>query len=230
MCFYNINVYDKLILLWVDNKHIPIKVTYISNNQARFFIDKKTNDLCLWTKKKYQDEMIKTLVLSRIKYFLSHISREEKKVSIDINQTRFRIFDKTYNLRQATLKSQKKYEIIFNNIYLNARYQKEDIVRDVYVDIVKQYVTKRVKYWQIKMGLLKNKITLKFSWMRWCYGHCASKGINKYTITFSNYLLSCDYKIVDDTIVHELAHMVHMNHKKEFWDLVRKYIRYSLIY
>ncbi|MDR0545911.1 MAG: M48 family metallopeptidase [Mycoplasmataceae bacterium] len=210
-------------LVFAIDKYVPIHIYYSRSKHAIFYIDRTTNNLCLQTTKKDEEQNIQQLVIPNINAKLSLINRKEEKIAIDINQTRFCIFEKTYTIKQANLKPSIKYEIIFNTIYLNSHFNKQQIIKEVYTDIVSEYMLRRVKYWQIKMGLTKNKIIIKFNWMKYCYAHCKCSGHNTYTITFSNYICACNKESINDTIIHELAHTVHMNHKKQFWDVVKKY-------
>lgn len=53
------------------------------------------------------------------------------------------------------------------------------------------------------------------------YGSCKPRTRELY---FSSRLIMLPEDIVDSIIVHELCHIVHKNHSKEFYDLVKKYI------
>lgn len=59
-------------------------------------------------------------------------------------------------------------------------------------------------------------IRLKLNVSNW--GSCSTNKI----INLSSRLLLTPQFITDYIIVHELAHLVHMDHSKRFWDLVRK--------
>ena len=44
-----------------------------------------------------------------------------------------------------------------------------------------------------------------------------------HTITLNSKLIEYDYDKIDYVIIHELSHIKHFNHSKDFWDLVSKY-------
>jgi len=73
----------------------------------------------------------------------------------------------------------------------------------------------RIRHYSQKMGLSPSEIRYKSLRRRW--GSCDSKGV----ITFNVMMMQLSYRHVDYIIVHELAHMRHMNHSKAFHDLVR---------
>jgi predicted metal-dependent hydrolase len=72
------------------------------------------------------------------------------------------------------------------------------------------------KYSQI-MGLKHGRITITSAKTR--YGSCSSKG----NLSFSYRLMHYPDYIIDYVVVHELAHLVHMNHSKSFYALVERY-------
>jgi len=63
-----------------------------------------------------------------------------------------------------------------------------------------------------------NSIRLKYNLSNW--GSCSSKG----NINLSTCLLFAPSDVVDYVIIHELAHLVEMNHSPRFWQLVEKAI------
>jgi predicted metal-dependent hydrolase len=82
----------------------------------------------------------------------------------------------------------------------------------------KLYLTQRVNYYSNKMGLEFCK--LKFRKMKRRWGSCTSTKI----ITLNTYLYNTPDTQIDYVVVHELAHLVHMNHSKDFHNLVSSYI------
>ena len=73
----------------------------------------------------------------------------------------------------------------------------------------------RIRYYAQKMNLSPSEIRYKSMRRRW--GSCDSNGV----LTFNVMMMQLSYRHVDYIIVHELAHMHHMNHSKAFHDLVR---------
>lgn len=79
-------------------------------------------------------------------------------------------------------------------------------------------------------GLCPKKITVKK--MKSCWGRCSSDG----NISLNYYLYEHSQECIDYVIIHELCHLVHMDHSKQFWALVSKYcpdyknIRHKLNY
>lgn len=84
--------------------------------------------------------------------------------------------------------------------------------------LAKEYMSQRVDIFARKMGLEFNE--LKFRRMKRRWGSCSSKQ----SITLNLYLYNTSKKLIDYVIVHELAHLVHMNHSKEFHNIVEYYM------
>ena len=82
----------------------------------------------------------------------------------------------------------------------------------------KQIVTSNAKELINETGLIPNKITIKE--IKYAWGSCSSKK----NITINLELIKYSEKAIRYVILHELCHIKHMNHSKEFWKLVEKYM------
>ncbi|MBU1658362.1 M48 family metallopeptidase [bacterium] len=87
-----------------------------------------------------------------------------------------------------------------------------------YKHYANKYLTPRIAYFAQVMRLDYKEI--KFKKMRSRWGSCSS---NK-TITLNTELIKIKKELIDYVIVHELAHLVYMNHSKKFHDLVQNYL------
>lgn len=87
-----------------------------------------------------------------------------------------------------------------------------------------EYMKERVEYFSGVMNLEYS--CLKFRKMKSRWGSCSSRKI----ITLNKELLKVDKELIDYVIVHELAHLKHMNHSKAFHSLVDSYLPSSKEY
>jgi len=74
----------------------------------------------------------------------------------------------------------------------------------------------KCEFWANKMQVKYNRISIKTLKTRWW--SCSSKK----NLNFNYKILFLSEKDRDYLIVHELSHLVHMNHSSRFWDLVCK--------
>lgn len=80
-------------------------------------------------------------------------------------------------------------------------------------------IAERLPYWSQIMQIDYNGVKVRDAITR--YGSCMPSKKNLY---FSSRLIMLPENKADAIIVHELCHMKHKNHNKEFYDLVAKYI------
>ena len=85
-----------------------------------------------------------------------------------------------------------------------------------YKDRSTEYIPKRVEHFSARMKLYPSEI--RFRRMRRRWGSCNCNGV----ITFNTLLTQLSKEQIDYVVVHELAHLKHMNHSSEFHALVEK--------
>ncbi len=80
----------------------------------------------------------------------------------------------------------------------------------------REYIPGRVKYYAGIAGLEYNRITIRHQKKRW--GSCSSKG----NLNFNCLLMLAPKEVVDSVVVHELCHLIEMNHSDRFYRQVLK--------
>lgn len=83
-----------------------------------------------------------------------------------------------------------------------------------YADITMQRITPFLEEYSKKLGVSYNRVTVKNQRTRW--GSCSSKR----NLNFNCLLAAAPDSVVRYVVVHELCHLVEMNHSKRFWLLV----------
>lgn len=83
-----------------------------------------------------------------------------------------------------------------------------------YRQAARDYFTKRCAYYRPFTGGNYTRITIRDQKTRW--GSCSSTG----TLSFNYRLMFAPPRVLDYVVVHELCHLTHMNHSRDFWDLV----------
>jgi predicted metal-dependent hydrolase len=79
------------------------------------------------------------------------------------------------------------------------------------------YISQRVRYYAAQMGLEPDRVRITSAFGRW--GSCSAKK----RLNFAWMLMMADDEGIDSVVVHELAHMIHLNHSPEFYKTVRQY-------
>ena len=78
------------------------------------------------------------------------------------------------------------------------------------------YIPQRAKYYAAEMGVKYGRITIRNQRTRW--GSCSSKG----NLNFNCLLMLTPPEVIDSVVVHELCHLKHMDHSREFYAEVRR--------
>lgn len=108
-----------------------------------------------------------------------------------------------------------KYSSYPYNVILSEAEQKRlEVMERRYRNAAKEYFPKRVAYYHTFTGGNYTSITIRDQRSRW--GSCSSRG----TLSFNYRLMFAPPKVLDYVVVHELCHLTHMNHSKDFWNMV----------
>lgn len=110
-------------------------------------------------------------------------------------------------------------------ILLPLKYKMQD-TRSIIEKTIEAYLrylaNKEIPLRQIEIskltGIYPEKLTIKKLTRSW--GRCCSNG----NISINYHLIKYPPKSIDYVILHELCHLKHMNHSKEFWNLVANYM------
>lgn len=84
--------------------------------------------------------------------------------------------------------------------------------------ISKKYLLNRVQELADRHNFEYNDVRVKGQRTRW--GSCSSKK----NLNFNWRLIHTSKECIDYVIIHELAHTVHMNHSRNFWNLVEQFV------
>jgi len=86
----------------------------------------------------------------------------------------------------------------------------------IYRLLAKREITNRVIEFSKQMSVTPTAVKISNAKSRW--GSCSSKG----SLNFSWRLIMADSDVVNYLVVHELAHIIELNHSKNFWAIVEK--------
>lgn len=93
----------------------------------------------------------------------------------------------------------------------------DDEIQDL-IHLAKDVIPKRVEYYSQIMNLCPTGIKITKAKKR--FGSCNGKN----SLCFSCFLMKYPMEAVDYVVVHELAHIKHHNHSKDFYNLINQYM------
>jgi predicted metal-dependent hydrolase len=86
-----------------------------------------------------------------------------------------------------------------------------------YKNEAQEKVPSQVAFWAEKMGLYPTSLRFRKTKRQW--GSCSGKNV----LSFNTMMMKLPHDVIQYIIIHELAHIKHKNHQKDFWKLVEDY-------
>ncbi|WP_294889128.1 SprT family zinc-dependent metalloprotease [Sulfurimonas sp. RIFCSPLOWO2_12_36_12] len=197
--------FNNLEILHVQKR--ALKNSYISVKKSGVITLKTSN---------VSEDYIQNLLTKKEFWIRKQLNNIEKNPPLKINfQDEILLFGEIFSIdidEAKELREQLERIDISNIDNVSKCYDK------FYKAYAKNYLVTRLEHYSQIMNL--NFSDIKFRKMRSRWGSCSSKGV----ITLNSELIKIDKKLIDFIVVHELAHLVHMNHSKKFHLLVECYI------
>ena len=192
----------------IGEKEYPVII--IRKNNKNTYIRIKNNTIEISTHYLTTKRQISNLLENNqdsIKKMLKQCQqREEKKQN-------FFYLGKRYDIIKIPTD---KVEIINDKIYTTDSQQ----LKKWYLEQLKIIYTEQ---YQLCYQKFEEKIPFyrfRVRQMKTRWGVCNRKS---QTITLNTELLHYNIEVIDYVIIHELSHLIHFNHSKEFWKTVEKY-------
>lgn len=96
----------------------------------------------------------------------------------------------------------------------NADRRKKTMI-EFYREHTSRILNERIKIFASKLNLNFNRIAIRYHRSRW--GSCSVKR----NLNFNVMLSALPNNVIDYVIVHELMHLIELNHSKRFWELIK---------
>lgn len=194
----------------INDKEYDIVITY-KNNKNMYLRVKEDLKIHITCNKYVSNTLISKFVLDNKDMILENIKRYENK---QITNENYLIYQgKKYEIVYIT-----KNQIIFTNnkVFINRSFNKDNF----YKKQAKLIYLQRLNniYNQIEEDIPYPALKIRNMKTRW--GVC---NVKTKTITLNLELIKMSEKYLDYVIIHELCHLKHPNHSKDFWNMVSKY-------
>ena len=169
-----------------------------------------------------KDDTIEKFVFEKqdwIRSKLSAISKTQSKFDDVIHYQKFLLYGNRYSIIIDDVKRIETNDSF--QIVLPRKVDKDKILKTMkawYKKVAKKVLFDRLSFVESKLKM-KSK-TFKISDSKGKWGSCNSFG----TIMLNWRVIMLPPEIIDYVIVHELCHLVEMNHSKKFWTLVEKFL------
>ncbi|MFH1089913.1 MAG: SprT family zinc-dependent metalloprotease [Candidatus Uhrbacteria bacterium] len=176
-----------------------VLVVRVPQRVSEAFIEKIVRDKTAWVEKKISE--MKKRPQSRVKEF--------------IDGEQFFYLGESYGLKITKAKKiELKNDLIFPEKFLSKAKTK---MTAWYKQEAQEILTDRAKIWAEQMGVKFTAVKINSAEKRW--GSCSHKN----QLNFGWKLILQPLEVVDYVVIHELAHVPHKNHSKDFWNFVVRF-------
>ncbi len=195
-------------------------------------IVKNSGEIIAYSPLKLKYQEIERIILSKGDWILNkkelienNNSRKKKRKYIDGDL--FLYLGEKYRLKIINRDKIKGTKIRLEKEFLkiekdsSKEFSKEKIIESLYKwyrERAKKIIEERVIFFGKKYNFNYGEIKIKKVKRYW--GSCSAKG----ELNFNLKLIMAPIEIIDYVILHELCHTIHHNHRKEYWNLVEKYV------
>lgn len=192
-----------------------------SNRRTLSLTIKNSGEIIVHAPQKIQDAHINKFLEQKQGWILSKLAQikgNQGKFSEVLSYNKFLLFGQEYKVLIGDVK---KVEVRNDCIVLPKKTEPEKVVTTIstfYKKKAKEILLKRLYYWQEKLKIKSNSFKITNSKGKW--GSCNSKGVITINWRAIMVLPAC----IDYIIVHELCHLIEMNHSKRFWTLVETFL------
>ena len=194
----------KNIYILIRNGKVIVKApNNISENRIKDFINSKED----WINKKLKELEKKSF-------------KEKSYVSGEV----FKVLGNDYilNIEYGDFE---KASVNLDNGYINICVSEnceteniKELIEKMYYKIALMIVDKSVNMWKNILKIAPDVVVIKK--LKTAWGKCNSKR----KITINPDLMKYDQRVIDYVVLHEFCHLRYMNHSKDFWNMVGKFM------
>jgi len=219
----------------IGNQLIDYEVIRTDRKTLGISLD-KDKKLTVRSPKKAEDEWIRKVLKKKTSWILDKLSEVDKikpapKPKEFLSGEKLPYLGRRYRLKVKPDDEIDNVEVklyhgkfIINcpvSIYNNDA-ERIDKIRESLIDWYREHakikINERVEKYKVQLDVEPNNVVIKKQKKRW--GSCSSKN----NLNFNWKIIIAPMTIVDYLVVHELTHLKHNNHSKEFWKTIEAII------
>jgi predicted metal-dependent hydrolase len=144
-------------------------------------------------------------------YYAKFVDKFGQENSINENSICF--LGSTYKLQ--IVRDKISYNLKVITFHVKDRRKYKDDIRAWYNSQTSKIIFERLPLISTRLDLVYKRVLIKSQQSRW-----ASCSKNK-NLNFNSFLAVLPSDLIDYVIIHELMHLVELNHSKRFWELVK---------
>jgi len=216
-----------------DNQTIDYHVIYKKRKSLGIYIDVYGN-IELRVPRETKDKQIADLLESKWKWIIT--KQEEMKEKTKgfkekeyVEGEGFLYLGQSYPIKIQEVQMNKNEKVEFQDkelvVYIKRYEEDKDyeekmkkLLKRFYYQRCKALVSERIAYYQPNFRVKPRGFKIANNKKTW--GTCNSLR----ELTFNWKLVMAPIEVLDYVVVHEMCHMVHLNHDRSFWRLVGKYV------
>lgn len=201
---------------YIDGLDIEIKK---SKRKTICIQVKRDGSVCVLAPSRATNEAIEQFLLSKKGWLINATEKVRRRIKIKpsiADGTCVQFMGRLIKVSKLDQSSLESYRLEQNQLLL--KQVDGSAFENALKHIFNIYINERILYFTTLLSVKPNKIVIKAQKSRW--GSCNSKG----ELAFNWRLVFASEDVIDYVIVHELCHMIHMNHSKQFWETVKSVI------
>lgn len=203
-----------------------IEYDIIKSNIKNVYIQVKDEKVIVKAPNKLKEEQIKKIVETKKEWIYKKLVENEKRKKE--NRQVVKLLGKEYKLLIKFEDNQSAKMYIENDKLIieipkkqidKTEQIKEELIDSMYKKVAEKEVDMAMQIITRIVGIAPKKYKIKKLKSAW--GTCTSNQ----NITINSSLMQYDRKVIQYVVLHEVCHLKYMNHSREFWKMVEKYMK-----
>lgn len=201
-----------------------IKCKIVYEKIKNTYIQIKDGEVIIKTSPRSSIKYIEGIVNGKTDWINKKLEEQSTKQSITYkNGSTVRVLGKPYTLKIMYVDS-KRNALNMDNQYLycdlsrDCKVNEQELIDKLYKYIAKEEVQSAMEDLKVRTGLAPLECTIKNLKATW--GICSSKE----KISINQNLMAYSRHAIEYVCLHEICHLKHMNHSKQFWNMVEYYM------